>query len=77
MNLNKLQQKADLWLKLHGVLTFEDAPLMNCEDVCPYFHQCRPIKLKNSKEIIVYKDGCIKWLDDEGFDNGKASDESK
>jgi len=68
MNLNKLQQKADLWLALHGVGRFSQLKGLNCKDYCNYTHQC-PYYAEHGlgKLPFEYKDGCIKWLDDEGF----------
>jgi hypothetical protein len=81
MTLNKLQQKADLWLTLHGATTFLEVEKLSgkklmCENCCKYYQQCPYWKYYNNANvprieikhpIIEYKGACIKWLDDEGF----------
>jgi hypothetical protein len=60
---HELKKKADLWLMLHNRKDFRGAEL-ECKVYCRYFSKCSGMEYTHGF-IITYKDGCIKWLDDE------------
>jgi hypothetical protein len=75
MVIEKLKRKADLWLTLHGIPNFRKEGHLRCTDICKYYKNCKQYEsiVTGTNPVIsipreyVYKDACIKWLDDIGF----------
>lgn len=61
MNTEKLECKAELWLRLRGLKEFSRTMLV-CNK-CRFKEECWDIIYDESTFKHIYKNKCIRWLD--------------